>query len=211
MKKSIVLAALGLASGVASSYGQGTIQFNSYFANNSGAYTAVYGDAVNGGGAVINNPVANGTFTIELLYSLTAINESASSSYGALNGGWTVASTGNSDNTLVPGTATGPSFVLIPYTAGTPVYFEFAAYSGAAYGTTGDYAGHSASFSQALATGLQNPWYADGSPANGAGSGTLASTYSVFSVPVSSPEPSSLALAGLGGFGMLMAFRRKKA
>jgi hypothetical protein len=29
--------------------------------------------------------------------------------------------------------------------------------------------------------------------------------------PVSSPEPSSLALAGLGGLGMLMAMRRKKA
>jgi hypothetical protein len=28
---------------------------------------------------------------------------------------------------------------------------------------------------------------------------------------VPTPEPSSLALAGLGGFGMLMAFRRKKA
>jgi len=28
---------------------------------------------------------------------------------------------------------------------------------------------------------------------------------------VATPEPSSLALAGLGGFGMLMAFRRKKA
>jgi hypothetical protein len=29
--------------------------------------------------------------------------------------------------------------------------------------------------------------------------------------PTGVPEPSSLALAGLGGFGMLMAFRRKKA
>jgi hypothetical protein len=33
-----------------------------------------------------------------------------------------------------------------------------------------------------------------------------------FSVsPVAVPEPSTLALAGLGGFGMLMALRRKKA
>jgi hypothetical protein len=211
MKKSIVLAVLGLSAGVVSSYGQGFIQFNSYAAHNSSSYVAVYGDTANGG--TLNAAVANGTFTIELLYSTTAINESASSSYGALNAGWLVASTGTSDNTGVPGTAYGPNFSLPSYVAGTQVYFEFAAYSGAAYGTAGDYAGHSASFHQGMQGPAELVWYADGNPSSGAGSGSgiLAPTYSVFSVPVSSPEPSSLALAGLGGFGMLMAFRRKKA
>jgi len=36
-------------------------------------------------------------------------------------------------------------------------------------------------------------------------------TFSVSETIAPVPEPSSLALAGLGGFGMLMAFRRKKA
>jgi len=47
--------------------------------------------------------------------------------------------------------------------------------------------------------------------AGAAQNGPNFASYGVFAPVTSVPEPSSLALAGLGGFGMLMAFRRKKA
>jgi len=206
MKKTVILAVLGMAAGVASSYAQGSIQFNTYAANGSTSYVAKYGN-----GASAGSPVAN-SFTGELLYSLTPITDAASSSQAPLSAGWLVASTGSFATTGIPGTVSGPNFVLMPYTAGTPIYFEIAAFSGSSYanslGVAGAYAGHTASFSQTLATGITGASPADGNPANG-GSGFLAGSFNVYTVAV--PEPTTLALAGLGGLASLVALRRKQA
>jgi len=203
MKKSVILAVLGIAAGAATSYGQGFIQFNSYSAHSSSGYIAQYASGASAGTAVADG------YTEVLLYSLTPITEAGTgSSYAALNPGWTVASTGLTGNTGVAGTATGPNLTVQTYTPGTPVYFEFAVYDGAGYGQ-GTWAGHSASFSQALQTGLGLVWFADGNPSNtsGSGSGFLAPTFNVAAVP----EPTTLALAGLGGLASLIALRRKQA
>jgi hypothetical protein len=205
MKKSLIIGILGLAAGVATSYGQGYVVFNTYAANNSNSYFTTYGNGPSVGALV------PGTFTGELLYSLSSISDTASTASGALTAGWTVGPTGTFGDTAVPGTVTGPDLFLPTYVAGTTIWFEFAAFSGASYGASlvpGQYAGHSASFSQQMATGLTLPWVADGMPgaANGNGSG-LISGWNVFT-PV--PEPTTMALAGLGGLALLL-FRRKQA
>jgi len=187
---------------VASSYGQGSIQFNTYAANNSTSVLTVYGNGTQVGATVPN------TFTGELLYSLTPINDSASTSQAPLTAGWTVGSTGTFGDTFVPGTVFGPNLVLPSYSSGQ-VYFEFAAFSGSSYASS-TYSGHSASFSQAMATGLATAWVADGNPGalSGSGSGFLPGSFSVFTAV---PEPTTLALAGLGGLASLVALRRKQA
>lgn len=215
MKKTIVLAVLGLAAGVASSFGQGAIVFNTYAANNSYGLFTTYGAGVTGQTAGAN---VDSSFTGALLYSLTPINDAASTAGTAsdpLNAGWTmgVGSDGTTlvegtyGNTLVPGTVKAPVNLYIPTYSSGVVYFEWIAFNGADYASS-TIRGHSASFSMPLATGQTLPWVADGAAGNG-GSG-LISGFSVYNVnPV--PEPGTLALAGLGGLGMLMAFRRKKA
>jgi hypothetical protein len=57
-----------------------------------------------------------------------------------------------------------------------------------------------------FSTGTSNP---AGSPPVPASNLTSMPSFTLVATPV--PEPTTLALAGLGGFGMLMAFRRKKA
>jgi hypothetical protein len=88
-------------------------------------------------------------------------------------------------------------------TAGSPVFLDlqiwegnFASYAAAVSG--GGYAADSGAFSNPTGGG-QTP------PAGLSGLPDMILTASVV------PEPTSLALAGLGGFGMLMALRRKQA
>jgi hypothetical protein len=75
---------------------------------------------------------------------------------------------------------------------------NFASYSAAVAANA--YAGQSAIWSQTTGGGANPP-----SKLTGMGDILLTNT----AAPI--PEPSTLALAGLGGFGMLMAMRRKKA
>ncbi|HVU09291.1 MAG TPA: PEP-CTERM sorting domain-containing protein [Verrucomicrobiae bacterium] len=191
MKKTLILGVLGLAVGVLSSRGQGSIQFNTYTANNSNGILSTF-----------NGVPLDGTFTGELLYSLTPINDTAGA--GPLSQGWTVGSTALFDQPgVIAGYIQGPNLVLPSYTSGL-VYFEIIAFNGASYGAGTAY-GHTASFSMPLATGTVQAWVADGNPANG-GSGLISA---LVLQPV--PEPATLALAGLGGLAALVAYRRKQA
>ena len=196
MKKSVILAVLGLAAGVATSFGQGSLSFNSYNAGSSGSTTVNFSAGLGGG-------LVSSGYSADILYSLSAITEAAGS--GALTGGWILSGAGApSQHSLVTAFGTGgnsgdftptSNFTLLPYTAGTTVYFEIVAYQTSA----GSYAnsairGHSASFSDILATGLQT---------------VPDATYGSFQV-FSVPEPTTLALAGLGGLSLLM-LRRKQS
>jgi len=197
MKKTLVMGILGLAVGAASSYGQGSIQFNTYigFTGCSGLLTEYLGVPL------------NNTYTGELLYSTTPITEAAGVYSGPLNPLWQIGSTASfHSNPAIPdGYLQGPNFTLTSYVSGQ-VYFEIIAFNGASYGA-GSLAGHSASFHQGMATGATSPWPADGNPSalNGSGSGIIGQ----FTVgPV--PEPTTLALGGLGGLALLL-MRRKQS
>ncbi|HXI72582.1 MAG TPA: PEP-CTERM sorting domain-containing protein [Verrucomicrobiae bacterium] len=194
MKKSVVIAALGLAIGAVSSFAQGSIQFNSYFANGSAGILTHFGGP-------LGNGLVGAGYTADLLWSLSPITDTAGN--GSLNAGWNFSSTsvqsvatpfGTTPSTL--GYFQSPqNFFLNPYTAGTTVYFEVIAYqTGSTYANSQN-RGHSDSFSAVLTTGLSTPGFVAFNP---------------FTVtPV--PEPATLALAGLGGLASLVMLRRKKA
>jgi len=203
MKKSLILGILGLTAGAVSSYGQGAVYIDNY--QTSGPLITFSG-ALGGGGV-------DSTFTIGLYYgpaNVNAVSSVAADASGfalptSLYSSFILASGANSTAAwAVPGEFTpNGSFVIQP-SAATPAQSSYTmmvvAYNGADYADS-TIRGHSTAF-----------YLQDANPSVnfGADLGNSFSAFSVYSV-VSAPEPSSLALAGLGGFGMLMAFRRKKA
>jgi hypothetical protein len=205
MKKTLILAALGLAVGSAVSNGQGYINFSSYLANGAVGATASY---FSGGTGLIGAP-----FTAELYYSFgtvsdTVANNSAASITSAVTGLTLLSGlSATYDNS---GAATGAAGLgyfdsgvnaVIPgYTSG-PITFEVVAFNGADYasstirGRSGSWTESSIVNSSLVTAG----YFGD--------NGTMPNMF--VAVPV--PEPGTLALAGIGGIGMLMALRRKKA
>ena len=210
MKKSILLGIVGLAAAAVTSYGQGYITLDNYA---SGGSLVTYGDATTPANGVSGAFGAQG---------------------GALGSGWTVglyfvggtsglvqaAGSGAIDSSLALGTGIGSTALLAgPETFNTPGYYnstpsfnsgstafttvtlEVVVYntSAGSYENAG-WRGHSAAFSMATVGATS------GTPAfTGA---SMPGSISVVTVaPV--PEPTTMALAGLGGLGLLL-FRRKQ-
>jgi hypothetical protein len=201
MKKSVVIAALGLAVTAVSSFGQGQMTFNSYLAGVSSSGIQTLFSAGLGGA-----PVGAG-FSADLLYSLTPFSDTAGS--GALLGGLTASGAGSPSffNVVTPFGTSGNTlgyfqgannFELNPYTANSTVYFEVIAYQTALGYANSTERGHSAEFSATLATGVNSPT-------------TIAFTPFTVNAVGPIPEPTTLALAGLGGLASLVMMRRKKA
>jgi hypothetical protein len=201
MKKSVVIAVLGLAVGAVSSFGQGAISFNSYFANGSLGFQTMFS------GALGSSAVGAG-YSADLLYSLTPISDVAGN--GSLTPGWIFSGAGApSVNNVITPFGTTPAtlgyfqspanFMLNPYTAGTTVYFEVIAYQTAAGSYDASLAGrgHSAEFSATLAVAPNLPGFVSFTPFTVSPAGVI-------------PEPTTLALAGLGGLSLLL-FRRKQS
>ncbi len=189
MKKSVLAGVLTLAAGLASSYGivfeTGTIQFNTSDSNGGSGQLTVWGS--NDLGIPSGTPLGAG-FTAGLVFSITPITGPAEPVGGPLSPGWTVA-----PNTapFVNGYFTGADFVLPHYAPGSQICFEVLAYNGSTYDESTIRA-HSASFTEPLAFGDQVPGYLDNMP--------------LFAV--STPEPSALALAGLG-LALLIGCRKR--
>jgi hypothetical protein len=209
MKKTIILAVLGASTLAMSSFAQGSIGFSSYFADgiSSGTTLISFGANTSGYSGKVGTGASSGLFNADVVWSLTAINSGTDAAgNGDLAAGWnssTATAEGTTSmNNMVTPIANGyisPAslFQLNPYTSGT-VYFEIVGYNGSSYANS-TIRGHSAEFSATLATGQVTP--------------ALSAVYNSWTVSEVSvvPEPGTLALAGLGGLGMLMAFRRKKA
>jgi len=204
MKKSAIASLLTVAALAitASSYGQGSVQFQNY---NFGATTlnapVTFGVTATSGGKAGTAGVRVGSeFTADLLYSLDG-GTTYSLLTGAQSGSATyptpfafgVGADGDAVNfsgyffgnpVTIPGYSSGPiSFIVEAFTGGT------------SYANATQWRGQSSSFTMpSIATGTAPP-------------SDFAGLTAFTVLPV--PEPSIFALAGLGAAG-LMAIRRKK-
>lgn len=191
MKKSVIIAILGAAGFAVSSYGQGIIQFDTYSGHFNGGSIAPVSYL---GGAV----VPDGVVSAELYYALGTVADPVSgvadSITTAISGAFTALP---ASITLVGngGYIQGPQVQIQNYTTG-PITFEIA------FSAPG-FAGRSGSFTESSinSVGLPVTYFGDNGP--GPGQMLLA--------PVSVPEPTTLALAGLGGLATLIGLRRKQA
>ena len=204
MKKSVIASLLTAASlaFVATSYGQGQVQFQNY---NFGATTlnapVTFGQTASAGGVNgVSGTRVGKEFTADLLYSLDG-----GATYSLLTGAQSGSATyptafafgtgADGDSANFAGYFFGNPVTIPGYSSG-PISFIVEAYHGSSYATA-DWRGQSASFTMAS---IANP---PATPSDFSG-------LSAFTVTVPVPEPTIFALAGLGAAG-LMALRRKKA
>jgi len=203
MKKTIILTILGLGVATVASYGQGSIAFDTYDAQATVGIFTAYGN-----GPSIGTGIGS-TFHGELLWSTTNPNDAASTAGTAsnpLNPIWNVGGTAGSvggNGTFATGSATAGyvTGINLDITAavGQALFFEVVAFNGTAWGSgTTTYQGHSASFAGTLVTGITSP------------SADQLDNMAPFMVFQTIPEPTTMALGGLG-LAALMLFRRKQA
>jgi len=193
MKKSIILGVLGLTAGAAASYGQGFIALDNY---SSAAHPAITSLTQPGG-------ITSG-FTVGLYYALGTVAGDSTSGNGLVNPllalGSGLGATESFIGAAYPGQfVSSSSFqatVATPGSSGTTVTVEVIAYNGASYANS-LIRGHSAAFQIPAVAGTAFPNYV----------GDYMSTFAATPVP----EPTTLALAGLGGLASLVALRRKQA
>jgi hypothetical protein len=207
MKKSVILSILGLTMGAVASYGQGAIAFDTYDAAGGTGILTTYGATGNGG---VAGTGINSTFTGELIWSTSNPSEAATSSSASAslplnlvfntpgNGGATGGTGTYNTSGVLPGFVHG-SNLNITAAVGTSLFFEVVAFNGPTYGANGFWSGHSASFAASLVTGTTLP---------SADQIDSLAPFNVYFVAV--PEPTTMALGGLGLAALLVA-RRKKA
>jgi hypothetical protein len=192
MKKTIIIAVLGAAGFAASSYGQGAISFDTY-AGVSGAFP-VYFNGANAG-----QTIGSG-FTAQLYYALGTVtdpvnNSDAASIMSSVGGAFTSIAT---SPVLPNGSVQDGNGVIISAYSSGPISFEIL-FTGTVGGV--DYSGRTGAFTESsILTSGPLSYFGDNGP------GVPAS---FVAAPV--PEPTTLALAGLGGLASLVAFRRKQA
>jgi PEP-CTERM motif len=181
MKKSILIAVLGVAACAATSYGQGYVVMNSYSANaGAGAITTLGG-----------TPVSS-AWTAELYFALGTVSDSAG--VGLPGAGFTaLPSSITSYDANNDGYFQNATPVVIPGYSSGAISFEILASGGSLY--------RSGAFTESkIGTDPASPPSVFGD--NGTGMPNMV-------IPV--PEPTTLALAGLGGLASLVAMRRKQS
>lgn len=196
MKKSVIIAVLGAAGFAVSSYGQGVIQFDTYAGSyNSGNISQV----TYFNGASAGSVVPDGSFYGELYYALGTVSDpvgaTAASITAAISPSFTAIA--SSITPVINGyIQDGTQLQIANYTSGA-ITFEIEVYNSA-----GTFVGRSGAFTESSINLLGVPATTFGS--NGSGPGQML-------VATSVPEPTTLALAGLGGLASLVALRRKQS
>jgi hypothetical protein len=194
MKKSIFIAVLGVAAVAAtSSYGQGYVVFSSYVANAGvGAFTGFFASPSTG--------VAGSSYTASLYYALGTVtdpvNGTAQSITSPVSGAFTLYTGANATstfNTPSSGYFDGGLATIPNYSSG-PISFEIWVTGPNEVGRSGAWTESSIIASSAV-------------PAGNFGDNGVMPNFLVAPVP----EPTTLALAGLGGLASLVALRRKQA
>jgi len=211
MKKTLLAGICGLAACAATSYGQGFIALDNYSSSAHPLVTygsGVFANGISGALGQVGTGVTGSGWTVGLYFALGNVTASSDQTAGngiplalALGTGGTA---GGATTTFLSGSLNGEfaasayfqATAATPGASGTTVTLEVVAYNGTDYASATQ-RGHSAAFIIPALAGTSFP--------NNVGD--YMSTFSVTPVP----EPTTLALAGLGGFGMLMALRRKQA
>jgi len=192
MKKALVASILGIVASVATTFGQGTVNFNNYANNGYNGAPVLYGP---GSGGTVGNPVVGGQWNNQLAFAFGTVSDPAGG-LGGINGAFTLSSLivpGLGQGASPAGTLVGPLVSIPGYTSG-PITFEWLSFNGADYASSA-IRGHSAAFTlSSIATGQAIPGFLDG-----------MASFQI--VPV--PEPATFALAGLGAAAMLIIRRRK--
>ena len=193
MKKVIVMSVLGLAASVATSYGQGIILFDTYISTPQVLTT------------YFNGPSAGSTigtaFSAELYYALGTVTDPVDATAGSIaspvSGAFTALPASISQVFGDGSVQDGNNVQIAAYGSGA-ISFEIL-YTGTVGGVT--YSGRSGAFTESKINVLGQPVTAFGD------NGPFVQSISVAAVP----EPTTLALAGLGGLASLIALRRKQA
>jgi hypothetical protein len=199
MKKSVLLGIMGLAAGAATTYGQGFIALDNYDSAVNPLIT--YGA---GSGGTVGAGVTGGAWTVGLYFASSAVTGDASSGNGLVSGNLGLGSGLGSTTPFFSGAqsgmfASGPAFQATAAAAGGTVTIEVIAYDGSSYANSLN-RGHSAAFTMPGNVGTVFPAF----------TGDYMSAFSVTPVgPV--PEPTTLALAGLGALASFVAYRRKQS
>ncbi len=186
----------------------GTVDLNNY--DNDGSSSSPSGNTAIWQGAVGTSADVNSTF-VQILGGSTSGNLAliASASIGGNPTAFPANSLGGAYNVSQGNYFDGGYGTVVGVGGGGTAFFEVQAWEGAstyalAQTTAGAWSGSTAIWSQAV--GSVVPAVGAPSPAS-----FLMPTDIVMAQTQAVPEPSTLAMAGLGGFGMLMAMRRKKA
>jgi hypothetical protein len=210
MKKSLILGILGLTAVAASSYGQGFIALDNYFSNSgaTGPGFVDYGllvpaNGVSGAPGTVGAGL-NSSWTVGLYFVVGTPSITDPAGNGTPNGALALG-TGAGSSVVVdssafnnPGDFSAAQEFNSGGVAGDTITAEIVAYdtAGGTYANAA-YRGHSAPFTMpTVAITANTPTYV----------GDFFQTFQVTPVP----EPTTLALAGLGG-AALLAIRRKKS
>jgi hypothetical protein len=210
MKKVLVASILGLALSAASSYGQGFIVMQNYDAVSTTTPTTILYSGVTFGssspaGLVGKYVGEQSGIKVDLLFSLTGAAGTYSVAANSQTAFFGTSANGGTPVSDGAGSFFGSTLSIPGYTSGN-AFFQVEAYDGTSYATALNYKGLSAVFSMPLQTnnGLPAPDLLN----LGGAQGTTIQGLAPFVVnPV--PEPSILALSGIGA-AALMLIRRKK-